>query len=46
MNPLANVMKQLYVHVAMALSLIRGLKVDDWVDKQLNDLKVKVCTML
>jgi hypothetical protein len=41
-NPLANVMKQLYAHVAMALSLIWGPKVDDWVDKQLNDLEVKV----
>jgi hypothetical protein len=29
MNPLANVMKQPYAHVAMALSLIQGTKVDD-----------------
>jgi Retrotransposon gag protein len=44
MNPLANVMKQPYAHVAMALSLIRGPKVDDWVDEQLKDLEQKVCT--
>jgi Retrotransposon gag protein len=43
MNPLADVMKQLYAHVATALSLIRGLKVDDWVDEQLKDLEQKVC---
>jgi Retrotransposon gag protein len=45
MNPLANVMKQPYACVAMALSLIRGPKVDDWVDEQLNDLELKVHTM-
>jgi Retrotransposon gag protein len=45
MNPLADVMKQPYVRVAMALSLIRGPKVDNWVDEQLNDLELKVCTM-
>jgi hypothetical protein len=44
MNPLANVMNQPYTHVTMALSLIRGLKVDDWVDEQLNDLEQKVRT--
>jgi Retrotransposon gag protein len=44
MNPLANVMKQPYACVATALSLIRGPKVDDWVDKQLNDLEVKICS--
>jgi Retrotransposon gag protein/Zinc knuckle len=27
----------------MALSLIRGPKVDDWVDEQLNDLELKIC---
>jgi Retrotransposon gag protein len=42
MNPLADVMKQLYAHIATALSLIRGLKVDDWVDKQLKELEQKV----
>jgi hypothetical protein len=42
MNPLANVMKQLYAHIATALSLIRGLKVDDWVDEQLKELEQKV----
>jgi Retrotransposon gag protein len=42
MNPLANVMKQPYVHIAMALSLISGPKVDDWVDEQLKDLEHKV----
>jgi hypothetical protein len=36
MNPLADIMKQLYTCVATALSLIRGLKVDDWVDEQLK----------
>jgi hypothetical protein len=46
MNPLADVMKQLYAHIATALSLIRGPKVNDWVDEQLNDLKVKVHSML
>jgi Retrotransposon gag protein/Zinc knuckle len=45
MNPLANIMKQPYAWVAMALSLIHGPKVDDWVDEQLNDLELKVCTM-
>jgi Retrotransposon gag protein len=45
MNPLANVMKQPYAHIAKALSLIQGPKVDDWVDKQLNDLELKVHTM-
>jgi Retrotransposon gag protein len=45
MNPLADVMKQLYARVATALSLIRGPKVDNWVDEQLNDLELKVCTM-
>jgi hypothetical protein len=45
MNPLANVMKQPYVRVVMALSLIQGPKVDDWVDEQLNDLELKVQTM-
>jgi Retrotransposon gag protein len=45
MNPLANVMKQPYACVATVLLLIRGLKVDDWVDEQLNDLKAKTCTM-
>jgi Retrotransposon gag protein len=44
MNPLANVMKQPYARIAMALSLIWGPKVDDWVDKQLNDLELKICT--
>jgi Retrotransposon gag protein len=44
MNPLADVMKQLYARVATALSLIRGPKVDDWVDEQLNDLELKVRT--
>jgi Retrotransposon gag protein len=44
MNPLANVMKQLYARVAMALSLIRGPKVDNWVNEQLNDLEQKVRT--
>jgi hypothetical protein len=44
MNPLADVMKQPYAHVATTLSLIWGLKVNDWVDEQLNNLKVKVCT--
>jgi Retrotransposon gag protein len=28
-----------------ALSLIQGPKVNDWVDEQLNDLELKVCTM-
>jgi Retrotransposon gag protein len=44
MNPLADVMKQPYACVATALSLIRGPKVDDWVDKQLKELEQKVCT--
>jgi Retrotransposon gag protein len=44
MNPLANVMKQLYARVATALSLIQGPKVDDWVDAQLNDLELKIQT--
>jgi Retrotransposon gag protein len=42
MNPLANIMKQPYVRVAMALSLIRGPKVDDWVDEQLKELEHKI----
>jgi Retrotransposon gag protein len=42
MNPLANIMKQPYACVAMALSLIWGLKVDNWVDEQLNDLELKI----
>jgi hypothetical protein len=42
MNPLANVMKQPYTHIATALSLIQGPKVDDWVDKQLKELEQKV----
>jgi hypothetical protein len=42
MNPLADVMKQLYMRVAMALSLIRGPKVDNWVDEQLKELEQKV----
>jgi Retrotransposon gag protein/Zinc knuckle len=46
MNPLANVMKQLYARVATALSLIRGPKVDDWVDEQLKELEQKVQTTL
>jgi Retrotransposon gag protein len=46
MNPLADVMKQPYAHVAMVLSLIRGPKVDDWVDEQLKELEQKVRTML
>jgi hypothetical protein len=44
MNPLADIMKQLYTCVAMALSLIWGPKVDNWVDEQLKDLEQKVCT--
>jgi Retrotransposon gag protein len=44
MNPLADVMKQPYAWVATALLLIRGPKVDDWVDEQLNDLELKVRT--
>jgi Retrotransposon gag protein len=44
MNPLANVMKQPYACVATALSLIQGLKVDDWVDEQLNELELKTST--
>jgi hypothetical protein len=43
MNPLADIMKQLYACVAIALSLIRGPKVDDWVDEQLKELEQKVC---
>jgi Retrotransposon gag protein len=42
MNPLADVMKQLYARVATALSLVRGPKVDDWVDEQLKELEQKV----
>jgi Retrotransposon gag protein len=42
MNPLANVMKQPYVCIAMALSLIWGPKVDDWVDEQLTNLELKI----
>jgi Retrotransposon gag protein len=38
-------MKQPYAHVATALSLIQGPKVDDWVDEQLNDLELKIRTM-
>jgi Retrotransposon gag protein len=45
MNPLANIMKQPYAHIATALSLIRGPKVDDWVDEQLKELEQKVRTM-
>jgi Retrotransposon gag protein len=45
MNPLADVMKQPYAQVATALSLICRPKVDDWVDAQLKDLELKVCTM-
>jgi hypothetical protein len=41
MNPLADVMKQPYARVATALSLIRGPKVDDWVDEQLKELEQK-----
>jgi Retrotransposon gag protein len=44
MNPLADVMKQPYAHVAMALSLIRGPKVDNWVDELLQELEQKVWT--
>jgi Retrotransposon gag protein len=44
MNPLADVMKQPYAHVATALSLIQGPKVDDWVDEQLKDLEQKIRT--
>jgi Retrotransposon gag protein len=43
-NPLADIMKQLYACIAIALSLIQGLKVDDWVDEQLKDLELKVRT--
>jgi Retrotransposon gag protein len=43
MNPLADVMKQPYARVAMALSLIQGPKVDNWVDEQLKELEQKVC---
>jgi Retrotransposon gag protein len=46
MNPLTNVMKQPYARVATALSLIRGLKVDDWVDEQLKELEQKIRTIL
>jgi hypothetical protein len=42
MNPLANVMKQPYAQVVTALSLIRGPKVDDWVNDQLKELEAKV----
>jgi Retrotransposon gag protein len=45
MNPLADIMKQPYVRVATALSLIRGPKVDDWVDDQLKELEQKVRTI-
>jgi Retrotransposon gag protein len=44
MNPLADIMKQPYACVAMALSLIHGPKVDDWVDEQLNNLELKIRT--
>jgi Retrotransposon gag protein len=44
MNPLADVMKQPYACVTTALSLIQGLKVNDWVDEQLNELELKTCT--
>jgi Retrotransposon gag protein len=44
MNPLADVMKQPYARIATALSLIRGPKVDDWVDEQLKELEQKVRT--
>jgi Retrotransposon gag protein len=44
MNPLADVMTQPYARVATALSLIRRPKVDDWVNEQLNDLELKICT--
>jgi Retrotransposon gag protein len=44
MNPLADIMKQPYAWVATALSLIRGPKVDNWVDEQLNNLELKVQT--
>jgi hypothetical protein len=44
MNPLTDVMKQPYAWVTTALSLIRGPKVDDWVNEQLNNLEVKVWT--
>jgi Retrotransposon gag protein len=44
MNPLADVMKQPYARVATALSLIRGPKVDNWVDEQLKELEQKVRT--
>jgi hypothetical protein len=44
MNPLADVMKQPYTCIATALSLIRGPKVDDWVDEQLRELEQKVQT--
>jgi Retrotransposon gag protein len=43
-NPLTDVMKQPYARVATALSLIRGPKVDNWVDEQLKDLKLKIRT--
>jgi hypothetical protein len=42
MNPLANIMRQPYARVATALSLIRGPKVDDWVDEQLKELEQKI----
>jgi Retrotransposon gag protein len=45
MNPLADVMNQPYTRVATALSLIRGPKVDDWVDEQLKELEQKIRTM-
>jgi hypothetical protein len=44
MNPLANVMKQPYARITTALSLIRGPKVDNWVDEQLKSLELKVHT--
>jgi Retrotransposon gag protein len=44
MNPLADVMKQPYARIATALSLIRGPKVDNWVDEQLRELEQKVRT--
>jgi Retrotransposon gag protein len=45
MNPLTDVMKQPYAHVATALSLIRGPKVDNWVDEQLKELEQKARTI-
>jgi Retrotransposon gag protein len=45
MNPLTDVMKQPYACVATALSLIRGPKVNDWVDEKLKELEQKVRTI-